>query len=185
MNIFMNMLVNTIFFPFPTMFSNAPSSIITELFCNLLHVKTKSLNYWSVLVIGRNGTQNDPLMIFLHVSYLMSFLVIGVLGLHSTCRLLSSLDKFVAFKVTQYTHQWENKTKWTSNVLRTFTLNPSPDDKIFRLVQIETNCRRHFKVNLKWKISTIQGRKHCEKRKNCLLQAISPFLTMFSTAVYI
>ena len=23
--------------------------------------------------------------------------------------------------------------------------------------------------------------KHCEKRKNCLLQAISPFLTMFST----
>ena len=25
----------------------------------------------------------------------------------------------------------------------------------FRLVQIETNCRRHFKVHLKWKISTI------------------------------
>ena len=24
-------------------------------------------------------------------------------------------------------------------------------------------------------------RKHCEKRRNCLLQAISPFLTMFST----
>ena len=26
----------------------------------------------------------------------------------------------------------------------------------------------------------IKGRKHCEKRRNCLLQAISPFLTMFS-----
>ena len=25
----------------------------------------------------------------------------------------------------------------------------------FRLVQIETNCRRHFKVHLKWKIGTI------------------------------
>ena len=25
----------------------------------------------------------------------------------------------------------------------------------FRLVQIETNCRRHFKVHLKWKISTM------------------------------
>ena len=25
----------------------------------------------------------------------------------------------------------------------------------FELVQIETNCRRHFKVHLKWKISTI------------------------------
>ena len=23
--------------------------------------------------------------------------------------------------------------------------------------------------------------KHCEKRRNCLLQAISPFLTIFST----
>ena len=25
----------------------------------------------------------------------------------------------------------------------------------FRLVQIETNCRRHFKVHLKWKISVL------------------------------
>ena len=25
----------------------------------------------------------------------------------------------------------------------------------FRPVQIETNCRRHFKVHIKWKISTI------------------------------
>ena len=29
---------------------------------------------------------------------------------------------------------------------------PLPDDKILRLVQIETNCRRHFKVHLKLKI---------------------------------
>ena len=27
------------------------------------------------------------------------------------------------------------------------------------------------------------GRKHCEKRRNCLLQAISPFLTMFSSSL--
>ena len=60
---------------------------------------------------------------------------------------------------------------------------PSPQTTNFRLVQIETNCRQHFKVHLKRKISTIQGKKHCEKRRNCLLQAISPFLTMFSTAV--
>ena len=33
-------------------------------------------------------------------------------------------------------------------------------------------------------ISTIHGRKHCEKRRNCLLQVIPPFLTMFSTAIY-
>ena len=32
-----------------------------------------------------------------------------------------------------------------------------------------------FKMHFKWKISTIQGRKHCEKRRNCLLQAVSHF----------
>ena len=30
-----------------------------------------------------------------------------------------------------------------------------PNFTDLRLVQIETNCRRHFKVHLKWKISTI------------------------------
>ena len=55
----------------------------------------------------------------------------------------------------------------------------------FRLVQIETNCRRHFKVHLKRKISTTYSVKHCEKKRNCLLQAISPFLTMFSTSIYL
>ena len=28
------------------------------------------------------------------------------------------------------------------------------------------------------------GRKHCGKRRNCLLQAISPFPTVFSEALY-
>ena len=40
-------------------------------------------------------------------------------------------------------------------------------------------------MHLKWKISAIYGRKHCEKRRNCLLQAISPFLTMFPKAIYL
>ena len=29
-----------------------------------------------------------------------------------------------------------------------------------------------------------KGRKHCEERQNCLLQAISTFLIMFSTAIH-
>ena len=29
------------------------------------------------------------------------------------------------------------------------------------------------------------GQKDCEKGRNCLLQAISPLLTMFSTAIYL
>ena len=41
-----------------------------------------------------------------------------------------------------------------------------------------------LKVHLKWKKSAIKGRKHCERRRNCLWQGISPFLTMFSTAIY-
>ena len=65
------------------------------------------------------------------------------------------------------------------------SINPLPDDKNFRLVQIEKNSRQHYKMHLKCKISNILGRKQCEKRRNCLLQAISPFLTMFSTAIYL
>ena len=34
-------------------------------------------------------------------------------------------------------------------------IDPLPDDKNFRLVQIETNCRQNFEVHLKLKISAI------------------------------
>ena len=34
--------------------------------------------------------------------------------------------------------------------------------------------------DVKWK-----GRRRCEQRRNYLLQAISPSLTMFSTAIYL
>ena len=34
-------------------------------------------------------------------------------------------------------------------------LEPITRQQNFRLVQIQTNCRRHLKVHLKWKISTI------------------------------
>ena len=74
---------------------------------------------------------------------------------------------------------------WSSaNAFNLDKPEPITRQQNFRLVQIETNSRRHFKVHLKWKISIKYGRKHCVKRRNCLLQVISPFLTMFSTAVY-
>ena len=38
-----------------------------------------------------------------------------------------------------------------------------PNDKILELSKIETNCRRHFKVRLKWKISTIKGSNFVRK----------------------
>ena len=39
----------------------------------------------------------------------------------------------------------------------------------FRLVQIQTNCRRHFKVQLKRKISTIHGRKTLWEKEKLLV----------------
>ena len=48
-----------------------------------------------------------------------------------------------------------------------------------------TGCHDITEIMLKTVFNYIQLRKHCEKRRNCLLQAISSFLTMFSTAIYL
>ena len=53
------------------------------------------------------------------------------------------------------------------------------------LVQIETNCRRHFKLYLKWKISTRKRRKHGEKGEIAYYKQFLLYLTMFSTAIYL
>ena len=55
------------------------------------------------------------------------------------------------------------------------SFNPLPDDKILdrsKLKQISGDILKCKKTL-------------CEERRNCLLQAISPFLTMFSTAIYL
>ena len=39
----------------------------------------------------------------------------------------------------------------------------------FRLFQTETVCRRQFQIWRKWKKVIQTGRKHCGKRRNCLL----------------
>ena len=85
--------------------------------------------------------------------------------------------------------------------------NPLPDDKNFGLVQIGTTCRRHnhkpfpklqilessklkefaddnFKFDEDDRKFSKQITKHCGKRRNCLLQAISPFPTVFSKDLY-
>ena len=50
----------------------------------------------------------------------------------------------------------------------------------FRLFQTERVCRRQFQIPQKWQKALQTGRKHCGKRSNCSLQAISPFPTVFS-----
>ena len=54
----------------------------------------------------------------------------------------------------------------------------------FRLFQIERICRRRFKIWWNWQEVLQKGRKHCGKRRNCSLQAISPFPTVFSKDLY-
>ena len=50
----------------------------------------------------------------------------------------------------------------------------------FRLFQTERVCRRQFQIRGKWQKIIQTGRKHCGKRRNSLLRAISSFPTVFS-----
>ena len=54
----------------------------------------------------------------------------------------------------------------------------------FRLFQIESVCRRQFQIGWKWQNVFQPARKHCGKRRNCSLRAISPFPTVFSKDLY-
>ena len=53
--------------------------------------------------------------------------------------------------------------------------NPSPGDKILDWSKMEEIADDILKCIKNEKISAIYGRKHCEKRRNCLLQAIFSF----------
>ena len=54
----------------------------------------------------------------------------------------------------------------------------------FRLFQTERVCRRQFQICRKWQKVIQTGRKHCEKRRNCSLRAISPFPAVFSKGLF-
>ena len=54
----------------------------------------------------------------------------------------------------------------------------------FTLFQIQRDCRRQFQSWWKWKKVLQAGRKHCGKRRNCSLRAISPFPTVFLKDFY-
>ena len=54
----------------------------------------------------------------------------------------------------------------------------------FRLFQTERVCRRQFQIWWKWQNVIQAGRKHCGKRRNCSLRAISPFPTVFFKCIF-
>ena len=54
----------------------------------------------------------------------------------------------------------------------------------FGLFQIERLCRRQFQITWKLQKVLLKGRKHCGKRRNWSLRAISPFPSVFSKDLY-
>ena len=54
----------------------------------------------------------------------------------------------------------------------------------FRLFQSERVCRRQLQIGQKWQKIIQTGGKHCGKRRNCSLQGISPFPTVFSKGLF-
>ena len=54
----------------------------------------------------------------------------------------------------------------------------------FRLFQTKKVCRWQFQIWRKWQKVIQMGRKHCGKRRNCSLRAISPFPTVFSKGLF-
>ena len=54
----------------------------------------------------------------------------------------------------------------------------------FRLFQTERASRRQFQIWRKWKKGIQTGGKHCGKRRNCSLRAISPSPTVFSKGLF-
>ena len=53
----------------------------------------------------------------------------------------------------------------------------------FRLFQTERVCRRQFQICRKWKKAIQTGGKHCGKRRNSSLRAISLFPSVFKKLV--
>ena len=54
----------------------------------------------------------------------------------------------------------------------------------FRLFQTEGVCRRQFQIGRKWQKVIQTGRKLSGKRRNCSLQAVSPFPKVCSKGLF-
>ena len=67
-----------------------------------------------------------------------------------------------------------------SKAVNSFTKRP-----FFRLVQIESICRRQFIWSSNDDLCLWLGRTHCGKRKKCWFPAFSPFPTMFSKTLFL
>ena len=116
---------------------------------------------------------------------------------------LRLLDKAAHFLLSNLVLYWPQRAIFIVKIAS--GVNPLPGDKVldwsklkqiaddilthyqttnFRLFQSERVCRRQFQIWRKWKKVIQTYRKHCGKRRNCSLRAISPFSTVFSTGLF-
>ena len=64
------------------------------------------------------------------------------------------------------------------------SLDPSSYNLLFRLLQIESICRRQNKYDSKIEICFGISGEHCGKRRKCCLPSFSPFSQCFQTLYY-
>ena len=64
------------------------------------------------------------------------------------------------------------------------SFNSFPNDKFLVNSKLKEFADDKFKFDEKWQKLFQMVRKHCEKRRNCSLRAISPFPTVFSKELY-
>ena len=76
---------------------------------------------------------------------------------------------------------WVDSLQKLSCLFSLLTLSQTTNFRLFQTVSV---CRWQSEVERKWKKILQKGRKHCGKRRYCLLREISPFPTVFSKHLY-
>ena len=61
---------------------------------------------------------------------------------------------------------------------------PFPKQQILESVRLKVFAEDNFKFDENGQRVLKKGRKHCGKRKNCSVRALSPFPTVFSKDLY-
>ena len=87
---------------------------------------------------------------------------------------------------TEALKEGRKRQKWRKCWLQAFFpfISNFTKQQNFRLVQIQSICRRQNKSDSKIEICVGKSRKHCGKRRKCWLPAFSPFPIMLSKAFF-
>ena len=73
---------------------------------------------------------------------------------------------------------------WKNSNLQNVRINSFPKQQILDSSKLKEFAEDNFTFDENDKKNLKMGRKHCGKRRNCLLQAFSPFPTVFLKYVF-